>query len=551
MAALPQGRYWVVFRDKPIADFNPYDYFSQKTIDRRARSGIPLVMISDLPVSETYCSEIEKYSDILTKSRWLNAVSVDLDAATLAKVTALPFVFEVRQVHSGMKAAGDEDIKRITDRKTLEHITNQVNALGGNLFAAAGIDGKGVRIAVFDGGFPGVDTLEIFRHLREENRIIATWDFVKNREFVYDYSSHGTSVLSCIAGIYDSLAFGLGTGAEFLLARTEVTREVFSEEENWAMAMEWADKNGADIINSSLGYTYHRYFPREMDGKATFVSRIATLAARKGILVVNAAGNDGDKRWKVIGAPADADSIISVGGVSSETGIHSGFSSFGPTFDGRMKPNVSAFSDVIAASTRKTSRLTFGTSFASPLVAGFAACVMQMHPEWDNISVLKEIERSGHLYPYFDYAHGYGVPQASYFLGCREIVPPSFRFDTEDGKLCIRLMPEVVKTLADSAECPAPERMARVRGLSGISPEVSGLHRYSLDDDYLYFHIESPEGGKIRKYRVIEVNESEQYTIESDLLLPGESVFVFFRGYSLVYSADALEEAGLVQTIQN
>lgn len=160
-------------------------------------------------------------------------------------------------------------------------------------------------------------------------RIIATWDFVKNKEFVYDYSSHGTSVLTCIAGKIDDKKFGLAPGAEFLLARTEITREVFSEEENWLAAVEWADKNGADIIQRISCRIYlQKIFPKEMDGQTTLVTQYANLAASKGMLVINAAGNDGDKKWEVIGAPADADSVLSIGGIDPDKGYHIDFSSY-------------------------------------------------------------------------------------------------------------------------------------------------------------------------------------------------------------------------------
>jgi len=292
----------------------------------------------------------------------------------------------------------------------------QLSIMQGDLFRQAGITGKGVRIAIFDGGFPNVDVLPCFKQVRDNNRIIKTWDFTRKKENVYGFSSHGTSVMCCIAGVDTSgKPFGLATDAEFLLARTEVNSEPFSEEENWIAALEWADQNGADIVNSSLGYTFNRYFPYQMDGKTSFVSRGAAKAASKGILVVNAAGNEGDKEnWKIIGAPADADSILSVGGVDPENGLHISFSSYGPTVDGRLKPNVCAAGKAYAYG-RKSPGVIYGTSFASPITAGFAACAKQTRPGIKAMDLLQEIQLSGHLYPYFDYAHGYGIPQASYF----------------------------------------------------------------------------------------------------------------------------------------
>lgn len=220
--------------------------------------------------------------------------------------------------------------------------------------------------------------------------------------------------MSCIAGKTKNYQIGLATGAEFLLARTESYTEFFSEEENWLMAAEWADKNGVDIINSSLGYTGPRYLPENMDGKTAFVSKAAQLAVDKGILVVSSAGNEGTGKWKRIAAPGDATGVLTVGGIDPYTGIHSNFSSFGPSWDKRLKPEVCAYGTAIVSS-RTGLVISEGTSFSSPLVAGFAACLKQRYPLLKNTELKELICRSGDLWPYFDYAHGYGVPQP-YFL---------------------------------------------------------------------------------------------------------------------------------------
>lgn len=531
--------YWVFFTDKNGSTIDPYAFFDERTIERRVKLGIPLVEYSDLPVSDEYKFAIGKHARVRSESRWLNAITIDAGPSQIRSISELPFVAEVQKLTMVSKKSSSLKESFNIDLKTAEHLQKQVNAFGGELFIRNGIDGKGVRIAVFDGGFPGVDTLEVFSHIRKENRIIATWDFVKDREFVYDYNSHGTSVLSCIAGILDGKNYGLGSGAEFLLARTEVNREVFSEEENWARAMEWAEKNGADIISSSLGYTWHRYFPNQMDGKSTYITRIANTAASKGLLVINAAGNEGSEKWQVIGAPADADSILSVGGIASNTGIHSDFSSFGPTFDGRLKPNVVAFSDVIVAGKKKNYKLSYGTSFATPLVSGFAACVMQMHPDWDNMKVLKEIEKSGHLYPYYDYAHGYGVPQASGFLGSKEDIGPTFSFTAEDDQIVIKLIPVTVDSLTEdnSEEGWNEDSVVEI----SQNPE-----RFTMDDAYLYYHISSAKTGKIRKYAVVDMQGQTEFRIDPFFYIrEGEKLVAFHRGYTGVWTSEEMESANL------
>jgi subtilisin family serine protease len=252
----------------------------------------------------------------------------------------------------------------------------QTARLQGNLFAEKNIDGKGILIAVFDAGFPKVNNRPEFSHLFREKRIKATFNFVTKSENVFGHSHHGAMTLSCIAGKYGDINIGVAPGADFLLARTEKAfGEAFAEEENWLAAAEWADKNGADIISSSLGYTYQRYFNNEMNGKKSLVARAASMAAAKGILVVNAAGNDGDNSWKFVSTPADADSILTVGGTDPASDIKIEFSSKGPSSDGRLKPEVSAPAEVMAAG-NKGMEHAYGTSFSCPLVAGFAACAL-------------------------------------------------------------------------------------------------------------------------------------------------------------------------------
>ncbi len=429
--------HWVVFTDKKGSEFDPYAYFDPMAIERRLSLNYDLYDISDFPVNEGYISQVSCLSDSVSYSvRWMNALSIWAGAESLELIKQLPFVKEIIPIDQSFIICEYDDTSELNDFIILK---NQLLVMQGNLFEESGIDGKGVRVAVFDAGFPQVDTHPAFEHLRKEGRIIKTFDFVKKRDFVYGYNAHGRMVLAVIAGIFEGKKMGLATGSEFLLARTEKNTEPYSEEVNWAAALEWADKNGAHIVNSSLGYTYHRYFPYQMDGQSSFVSRMANTAASKGILVVNAAGNEGDNNWTIIGAPADADSILTVGGINPSTGYKINFSSVGPTSDFRRKPNVSAYGQATVAG--KTGLTTaFGTSFASPLVAGFAACTRQMHPDCNAIELKNLIEQSGHLYPYFDYSHGYGIPQASVVLtGNQPETLPTFSVTEEEGQFLIQI----------------------------------------------------------------------------------------------------------------
>jgi subtilisin family serine protease len=194
-------------------------------------------------------------------------------------------------------------------------------------------------------------------------------------------------------------------------------REPFREEVFWLMAAEWADEKGAHIISSSLGYGYQRYFLKDMDGKTSLVAKAAAKAVSKGILVINSAGNEGTDPWKLIITPADQDSVLAVGGVDPRSGYHIDFSSYGPNYLGHVKPNLCAPGDVMAARGMKIGNIQ-GTSFSCPLMAGFAACLLQFKPELIGkpIQSMRFLEEHSSLYPYFDYAHGYGVPDVNYIL---------------------------------------------------------------------------------------------------------------------------------------
>jgi serine protease AprX len=520
------GKYWVFFKDKSPEGFNPYEYFDKNALERRAKHGLPLFDYTDLPVNEAYVQKINELADSIgVVSRWLNGLAFFGSDVDLAKIKALPFVEDAWMAQqavvclSSIDSEKDGLIKELTEehKKLLSH---QLASLGAEHFEKANLNGKGVRIAVFDAGFPGVDSHPAFAHIRKENRIIKTWDFIRKKENVYGANSHGTMVLSCIAGIADGKNIGLATGAEFLLARTErAFAEPFSEEENWLAAAEWADKNGVHIINSSLGYTYHRYFTEQMDGRHSLVARAANMAASKGILVVNAAGNDGGNKWKIIGTPADADSVLAVGGIDPETYMHVYFSSFGPTAQKVLKPNVSSYGVVIAANA-KTLTKTQGTSFSSPLVAGFAACAMQAKPGLKVMELFREIEKSGDLYPYYDYAHGYGMPRAEYFNGDLQNPSPTFDLVVDSVIIKVKIKEDFappIKTLEKVAELHQAQNPAR--------PYESQRQHY------LYYHIENPEGS-LDRYFVLLVEKTVPLEIPVSDFKAGQTLRVHYKGYT-------------------
>ena len=492
-----QSAYWVFFTDKNNTTFDPYTYFDAYAIERRIQNNISLYDTSDFPLNENYVNKTASLSEeVIGETRWFNALAVFATDKNISQIQALPFVKEILPIETSMTLCSyqtlmladnpppeEEDEEEVEDESDYITSSSQVKRMDGDLFIRNNIDGKGIRIAVFDAGFPDVNTHPAFEHIRNENRIIKTWNFCNKKENVYGNNSHGRMVLSCIAGMYDGEKMGLATGAEFLLARTELGLEIKKEEVWWMMAMEWADKNGAHIINSSLGYGGERYHPKHLDGKTILVTRAANMAAAKGILVVNAAGNEGtDKLWKqTIIAPADADSILSIGGISPSSDFHIYFSSIGPTADGRLKPNLVAWGEVTVAGNKDQWQYNVtGTSFASPLVAGFAACAWQLNRNLNNMELKAEIERSGDLYPYYDYHHGYGVPQASYFL--------------EDTSAVMQ----------DTSTLIIEEDEQDIIVSIDKSKEQGGYwDRKYPNLQYIYYHIENEEG-RLVKYMTLE-----------------------------------------------
>ncbi len=498
-------RYWLFFKDKNGSVFNAKDYFFHAAYDEdlllkeQADS-------TNYPLNPKYIDGVKMIAkDIIFTSRWLNAVLVDVPAHKVKSLSSLKYV---RCVQKSGAYAVEYSVKSVKSYKPALAV-EQTEVMQGSLFRKNGVTGKGIRIAIFDAGFPGVNTRKEFKHLRENKQIIATYDFVKNRENVYANNEHGTMVLSCIAGIIDSVPLGLATEATFLLARTEKWNEPFSEEENWLAAVEWAHKNGARIINSSLGYIWHRYFQEDMDGHTSLVSLAARIAARKGMLVVNAMGNDGGNYWKMLNTPADVDSVLSVGGIDPNSGLKIHFSSFGPNANYQLKPNLAAFGEAVVVNSDGP-KGAFGTSFATPLVTGFAACAWQSRSGLNNMELFKELERSAHLYPYYDYVHGYGIPQASFFVADSfHLAKKSLFFeDTID-----------ILTICVDTAC--------------FNQLQFSLKPFS--SNYLYYHI-SDKNNVIRSFSVIDAYNRNVVYVNKSVLIDGDIVRAHFKGRTISYN---------------
>ncbi|RCX03240.1 subtilase family protein [Schleiferia thermophila] len=493
--------YWVEFSNKGTS-FDPFSYFDPKAIERRIVNEVNLWDSTDFPVNERYERSLEACgAEVIYSSRWLNASYVKADLQTIERIRKFQFVKEVLPAESEIiyaETTPDELVMSNENNSIADLSFMQIHLMNGFLFPKNNITGKGVRIAVFDGGFPNVDVHRSFEHIRNEGRIVGTFDFTKNRANVYRGNSHGLATLSNIGGYNaEKQLLGLAPDAEYLLAVTEINLEILKEEVWWVAAAEWADKNGAHIINSSLGYTEPRYAPMHMNGRYTMVSRAANIAASKGILVINSAGNEGaTPSWQIIGAPADADSVLSIGGVNPENGIKINFSSFGPTAHRKLKPNVVASGTTVAASGKNGYKIVNGTSFSAPLVSGFAACVMQMKPGLKTMEYFNLIQQSAHLYPYYDYAHGYGVPQADFFFDGKPIKEATFSVVYNDDSTEDDVDNNLTKTINENAQNKKPKALIiRLTNKHTPEAEFKGF-------DYFYFHL-ADANGELVDYEVL------------------------------------------------
>jgi len=254
-----------------------------------------------------------------------------------------------------------------------------------------------------------------------------------------------------------------------------------------------------------LGYTHQRYFTSELDGRHSIAAKAAARAARLGVLIINSNGNEGQSRWKTLVTPADADSILSVGAIDPETGLVTSYSSVGPTADKRLKPNVSAPGKVLTLSPNGGTKVLNGTSFSAPLVTGFAACAWQLNPNLSAQEIIALIEQSANLYPYYDYSHGYGIPQASYILSPAPKKPANLlilSFDKENFNVQIR----------DSSVLNP-----------GLNPK-----------QYLYYHISNP-AGLIIKYGVYQINNTQPVLISKSGFEAGAVFRCSFNGETRVW----------------
>jgi hypothetical protein len=417
------SKYRIVFTNKQNSPFTadaPEQFLSQRAIERRQKQDIPFKN-NDLPVSPVYIDSIRNTgAKILTISKWFNSLTVEVqDTTVLNRIASWPFVEKNTKIRQSYhQSSGHQGIQSLQTVSAYNYGPSwwQTAALNGPVLHNNGYTGNTMLIAVIDAGFYHADTLPAFNRLYEHGQILGTRDFVEPGNDVYTQSSHGMSVLSIIGGNLPGQLVGTAPDASFWLLRSEnANSEYIIEEDNWIAAAEFADSIGADIINSSLGYSVfndslqnHTY--GDMNGNTTRVSVGADIAASKGILVVVSAGNQGNGAWKYITAPADADSALTIGAIDP-SGSLAEFSSRGPSSDGRIKPSVVApgqgvFNQGIDGVIRQGS----GTSFASPVITGLSACLWQANPGAKAMDVYRAILESADRFYNPDNDYGYGIP---------------------------------------------------------------------------------------------------------------------------------------------
>ncbi|MEZ4775582.1 MAG: S8 family serine peptidase [Bacteroidia bacterium] len=478
-----QANYFVYFKDKPAVSFEDVRAeFHPNALMRRIKNGLPLISETDFPVSDDYRCEVgEQVMNVRHSLRWLNAVSVEATEAQIQKVSNLPYVKSVEAFSSEAQLASFP--VSTTDRldTLLSLVRGQMHL---DMLLDSNLTGKGVRIAILDAGFDDADIHPAIDRARKYNQIVATKDFYDGDDNVYAHSLHGMQVLSCIAGMYEGRPLGAAMDAEFLLARVEhETKELAAEEDNWIAAAEWADKMGADMISSSVTYTDKRYTYADMDGKTAPVSRAAAIAVQKGMLVICSMGNEGDEKWRYMGAPADVPGVLSVGGSLPVLPMRNPFSSFGPNALNQRKPDLSAPGFTLTAIKKFKYGENAGTSFSTPLVAGVAACMIQRYPEKTQREIFDLLCRSGHFYPYYDYELGYGIADVARFLQKpTDTLSPTFEVIHQSDSVILKF--DTAYMYKDSTNFP--------------------------NGRVLYYHLEN-EAGYLGAYFTIRLKNNTQY----------------------------------------
>ena len=402
---------------------NPQTFLSTETIARRKQFNIAIDS-TDLPVSKVYLDSIAKAGkvEILNSSKWLNQVLIKTaDQAALNKISQFAFVKKRFPIANRPSATNEVKFIETTTETNVTQTVASTKATTlqyheGEFLHNKGFQGKGIKIAVLDAGFFKYQNIAAFDSLKVNGQLKMTWDFVDNNASVNEDDAHGMHCLSILAANLPGAFVGTAPASSYYLFRTEdVASEFPVEEQNWLAAAERADSIGVQLISSSLGYNTFddasfNYTYADMNGKKTMVTRGAAMASNKGMIVMNSAGNSGSSAWKYLIAPADGVDVLAVGAVNSLKQI-APFSSFGPSSDNRVKPDIASVGwNTFLISANGTVAQANGTSFSNPNIAGLVACLWQAFPECSNKEIIATVRKSGDRYSNPDARTGYGIP---------------------------------------------------------------------------------------------------------------------------------------------
>lgn len=437
-------RYLVLFKDKNNSAYsvrNPELFLSAAAIKRRLKNKVAITQ-QDLPVNQAYIQEIKATGALIVYPlKWINGVLIKEKPKNIAKIKALK---SVASLYKNMPLDSSSDLRLQVQANQISDDANaldygislpQITQLGVDQMHAKGFSGKDIKIAVLDDGFSRADQIGFLQAIYTDKRLLGTLVTNPNLNSVYEGGAHGTQVWSTIAAQAPGRLFGTAFQAQFAIAQTEESEyELLVEEANWMRGAEWADSLGTDIISSSLGYSEfdnsrynHRY--TDMDGRTTLVSKAAAWAASKGIICIISAGNQGSDSWKYITAPADADSILSVGAVD-RTGLRASFSSIGPSADLRIKPDIAAMGlATIAGLPSGSFGSISGTSFSAPLIAGLVAGIMQANPQKTAQEIIQVVRKSGTQASKPDQLLGFGIP---HFDRISQLLNPVLSVETQE-----------------------------------------------------------------------------------------------------------------------
>ncbi len=412
----------------PYSISRPEEFLSQRAIDKRNRFQIPITE-EDLPINPAYVNAIRQLDTgfhVRTQSKWTNTLTLfTYDTTHLASLRQLTFVDSLISIDNYYLVATSDTNSTVTSSPGKEVDTSfygygyrQIALHNGHLLHNEGYRGSNMLIAVIDAGWMGFDQNGYFQDHYNQQRVWGTYNIIPFAEGVYNLNEHGTYCTSLIATDAAYELVGTAPEANFVFIRTEDVRvERLFEEDFWARGAELADSLGADVISSSLGYYqfdqlsgYNMHYSH-CDGRWSIASRAATIAAHKGIIVCVAAGNEGASSWHKVSRPGDADEILCVGAVNADS-LYAPFSSCGPSYDNRVKPDVAScgWNAYVTNSYDMSVFSGSGTSFATPIIAGLAACLWQAIPQLSALEIMQIIRENGHQYQNPDTLLGYGIP---------------------------------------------------------------------------------------------------------------------------------------------